>query len=84
MCPAIGNGGAWALHGRSLGWYPPSSPALPPPVLRGQHIRIVTTDDPEWRHELTRYATSHERVNRLRREIIRAGDSLVMDADMLA
>ena len=68
----------------SLGWYPPSSPALPPPVLGGQHIHIVSTDDPEWRHELTRYGMSHRRVERLRREIIRAWDSLVMDTDMLA
>ena len=70
--------------GGSLGWYPSSSPALPPPVLGGQHIRIVSTNDPEWRHELTRYGMSHERVDRLRREIIRAWDCLVMDADTLA
>ena len=68
----------------SLGCYPSSSPALPPPVLGRQHIRIVTTDDPEWRHELTRYRMSHERVDRLRGEIIRAWECLVMDADMLA
>ena len=37
--------------GGFLGWYPASSPALPPPppVLGGQHFRIVSTDDPEWR-----------------------------------
>ena len=70
--------------GGSLGSYPPSSPAFPPPVLGTPHIRIVSTNDPEWRHELTRYGTSHEWVDRLRREIIRAWDSLVMDADMLA
>ena len=38
--------------GGSLGRYPPSSPTLRhlPPVLGGQHIRIVSTNDPEWRH----------------------------------
>ena len=70
--------------GGSLGRYPPSSPALPPPVLGGQHIRIVSTDNPKWRHEPTRYGTSDERVERLRREIMRARDSLVVENDMLA
>ena len=92
MCPnpavphghAIGNSGVWAFHGVSLGWYPSSSPALPPPVLGGQHIRIVSTDDPEWRQEPTRYGMSAERVDKLRREIGRAWDCLVMDDAMLA
>ena len=70
--------------GGSLGWYPSSSPALPPSVLGGQHIRVVSADDPEWRYELTRYGTSHERLDRLRKEIIKTRDCLVMDADMLA
>ena len=69
--------------GGSLGWYPASSPALPPPVLGGQHIRIVSTDDPEWREELTRYGMSPDRVDRLRREVGRAWDCLVMDEVML-
>ena len=70
--------------GGSLGWYPSSSLALPPLVLGRQHIGIVSTDDPDRRHELTRYGMSHERVARLRREIIRAWECLVMDANMLA
>ena len=72
--------------GGSLGWYPSSSPALPPPppVLAGQHIRIVSTDDREWRQELTRYGMSAERLDRLRREIGRAWGRLVMDDAMLA
>ena len=70
--------------GGSSGWYPSSSPALPPPVLGGQHIRIVSTDDPEWRQELTRYGMSPDRVDTLRREIGRAWECLVMDEAMLA
>ena len=70
--------------GGSLGWYPASSPALPPPpVLGGQHIRIVSIDDPEWRQELTRYGMSPNRVDRLRREVGKAWDCLVMDEAML-
>ena len=71
--------------GGSLGWYPASSPALPPPplVLGGQHIRIVSTDDPKWRQELTRYGMSPGRVDRLRREVGRAWERLVMDEAML-
>ena len=61
--PAIGNGGAWTVHSGVIGWYPPSSPALPPPVLGGQHIRIVSTDNPQLKHELTRM--SEEQVERM-------------------
>ena len=71
------------LTGGSLGWYPASSPALPPPVLGGQHIRIVSTDDREWRQELTRYGMSPDRVVRLRREVARAWERLVMDEAIL-
>ena len=66
----------------SLGPYPPSSPALPPPVLGGQHIRIASTDNVEWRRELTRYGLSEERVQVLRHQIMIAWDSPVMDDDM--
>ena len=69
--------------GGSLGGYPPSSPPLPPPVLGGQHIRIVSTDNLEWRYELTRYGMSQEQLQNLRWEMIRAWDSLVMDEEML-
>ena len=48
--------------GWSLGWYPPSSPAILPPILGGQHIRIVSTDHVEWRREVTWYGMSNERV----------------------
>ena len=68
--------------GGSLGWYPASSPALPPPVLGGQHIRIVSTDDPESISELTRYGMSDARVGLLRREVGRAWECLVMDEAM--
>ena len=68
--------------GGSLGWYPASSPALPPLVLGGQHIRIVSTDDPEWRQELTRYGMSDGRVDSLRRQVGRAWECLVMDEAM--
>ena len=65
--------------GGSLGWYPPSSSALPPPVLAGQHIRIVSTDNVEWKRELTLYGMSEERVQVLRHHIKEAWDSLIMD-----
>ena len=68
--------------GGSLGWYPASSPALPPPVLGGQHICIVSTDDPEWRSELIRYGMSVGRVDILRREVGRAWECLLMDEAM--
>ena len=68
--------------GVSLGWYPASAPALPPPVLGGQRIRIVSTDDPEWRSKLTRYGMSDARVGLLRREVGTAWQSLVMDEAM--
>ena len=70
--------------GGSLGWYLASSPALPPPppVLGGQHIRIVSVDDPESRSELTRYGMSHGRVDLLRREVGKAWACLVMDEAM--
>ena len=42
------------LTGGAFG-YPPSSLALPAPVLEGQHIRIVSTNYPEWKRELTGY-----------------------------
>ena len=71
------------LSGGSLGWYPPSSLALPPPVLGGQHIRIVSTGNPDWKHELTRYGMSEQRVQKLKWEIMRAWDCLVMDYEML-
>ena len=68
--------------GGSLGWYPASAPPLPPAVLAGQRIRIVSTNDPEWRSELTRYGMSDARVRILRREVARAWESLVMDEAM--
>ena len=68
--------------GGSLGWYPASAPALPPPVLGGQRIRIVSTDNPEWRSELTPYRMSDARLGLLRREVGRAWESLVMDEAM--
>ena len=68
--------------GGSLGWYPASAPPLPPAVLAGQRIRIVSTNDPEWRSELTRYGMSDARVRLLRREVGRAWESLVMDEAM--
>ena len=68
--------------GGSLGWYPASAPPLPPAVLAGQRIRIVSTNDPEWRSELTRYGMSDARVRILRREVGRAWESLVMDEAM--
>ena len=67
----------------SSGWYPPSSLALPPPVLGGQHIRIVSTDNPEWKHELTSYGMSEERVQKLKWEIMRAWDCPVIYDEML-
>ena len=75
--------GRGLFTGGSLGWYPASSPALPPPVLGGQHIRIVSTDDLEWRQELTRYGMVPDRVDRLRRVVGRAWERLVMDEAML-
>ena len=30
--------------GRALGWYPPSSSALPALVLAGRHMHIVSTE----------------------------------------
>ena len=62
---------------------PPPPQHYPPPVLGGQHIRIVSTDGPEWRQVLTRYGMSPDRVDRLRREVGRAWDCLVMDEAML-
>ena len=44
--------------GGALGGYPPSSPALPAPVLASQHIRIVTTNSAEWKREVTGYGMS--------------------------
>ena len=68
--------------GGSLGWYPAWAPPLPPPVLAGQRIRIVSTDDPEWKSELTRYGMSDALVRLLRREVSKAWESLVMDEAM--
>ena len=68
--------------GGSLGWYPASAPPLPPAVLAGQRIRIVSTNNPEWRSELTRYGMSDARVRILRREVGRAWEGLVMDEAM--
>ena len=68
--------------GGSLGWYPASAPALPPPLLGGQCIRIVSTDDLEWTSELTRYGMPDARVGELRREVGRAWECLVMDEAM--
>ena len=41
--------------GGSLGWYPPFLPCITSPVVAGQHIRIVSIDNVEWKRELTRY-----------------------------
>ena len=67
-----------------LGLVPRLGPSItpPPPVLGGQRIRIVSTDDPEWRSELTRYGMSDARMGLLRREVGRAWESLVMDEAM--
>ena len=82
--PAIGNGGAWTVHGGVIGLVPPFLPGPPPPpVLGGQHIHIVSTDNPESKHELTQYGMSEERVQKLKWELMRAWDCLVMDDEML-
>ena len=52
-------------------------------MLGGQHTRIVSTNNVEWKRELTRYGMSEERVPVLRYQIMRAWDSLVMDDEML-
>ena len=68
--------------GGALGSYPPSSPALLAPVLAGQHIRIVSADSAGSHCELTRYGMSEERVRPVKRHIIEAWDSLVMDDEI--
>ena len=52
-------------------------------MLGGKHIRIVSTNKAEWKHELTRYGMSEERVQRLKWEIMKPWDCLVMDDEML-
>ena len=91
MCPnpAIPHGMPLAtvvrglFTGGVLGLVPRLGPSItPPPVLGGQRIRIVNTDDAEWRSELTRYGMSDARLGLLRREVGRAWESLVMDEAM--
>ena len=81
---AIGNDGVWIAHGgghwAGIPLPPQDSPS--PPVLGGQHVRIVSTDSPEWKHELTRYGMSEERVQRLMWEIMRVWDCPGMDDEI--